>query len=98
MDFGAISKMGETWGGVIHFSGIDYILIIVQLSLPSVSKTFPSSRTETVPIKQFSIIPSSPPLATTILFSVYEFDYFRDLISAESYRVVPFFTDLFHLA
>ena len=69
----------------IQFSGIKYFHI-AQLS-PFISRTLSSCETETIPFKQLFLI---PPLASTILFytfCLYEFNYFRCLLSVESYTI-----------
>lgn len=96
VDFWGHFQNGEDLEGIIHISGIHYILIIVQLSLPCISKMFSSCRTETLN-KTTTLHSSLPPACGNHhpLFCLDEFDYSRDFILVDSYRICPFWLAYF---
>ena len=55
----------------IQFSGIKYSHVIVQTSLPYISRKFSSSQLKFIPVRQQVIPPSPYPLILTILLSVF---------------------------
>ena len=89
---------GVRWYLILHvqFTGIKDMNIIVQLSPPSIFRTF--SFTQILcPLNSMSLILPSFPWQHHYTLCSYQFDSFRSLIHVHSYNIWPPGSGLFHL-